>query len=107
MTSEELMEALRESGTGVPKLEAAEAYLRANDDALAEDLVEAMTASGDWPEGTIAKAKRLLGIDPEDAAPAHEAKALDQPKPKAKGKKGKSKSAKESDGAPPDGEPTD
>ncbi len=67
MTGRELIECLRRTGTGADKLEAAEAHLDEHDGCGGTDLVDAMEESGDWTEGTVGKARRMLGGTPPEA----------------------------------------
>lgn len=68
MTSEELIEGLRQTGTGEPKLLNAQEYLDGHPSATPAEMVAALEAQGavlkahgaGWPAGTVAKARHLL-----------------------------------------------
>lgn len=69
MTAKELIEALRETGSGAARLELAEQHLAVQPAMTAHELLGAMSLVGidgrtGWPEGTRDKAKRLLAGTP-------------------------------------------
>ena len=65
MTGKKLVQLLRDSGTGVSKLEIARVVLRANPRATADDVLRALHAAAlpengsIVPEGTLAKAEQI------------------------------------------------
>lgn len=61
MTGSELLEALKITGTAEKKLDAAREELERRPTLTAAELVNSMDFQRKWPEGTIEKAKRLLG----------------------------------------------
>ena len=67
MTGRELIDALKMTGTGEAKLNAAEVWLEKNPTAPAEKLlaemerIDAGTRRSPWPEMTISKARQLIG----------------------------------------------
>lgn len=78
----ELLTKLVESGTGAAKVRAAHARLRevgvTHVDADAAELVKEMELLKLWPEGTIAKAHRILkGLDPAPKTKPEPESALD------------------------------
>lgn len=66
MTANELIEALRKTGTGAARLAEAERHLAAAPGISADALLQAMSLGlkPAWPEGTREKARRLLAGTP-------------------------------------------